>query len=195
MGGKCRPGAEISNPLGYRLVREEQPEAGAPGTRAPAARLSLARRTGPRDGPKAPRRIGAAADDFVIVELWRSYKPECSYYEVVECLRRVILTGMVVSIYPGSTAQISTTFLIALFFFALSEVLDLSLSQPDCWMHRCGNLVVIPSMFIALLLKVGVSEEETDLDIFGGVLAVCNIAMALVIVGESIVSIYSHDLL
>lgn len=139
-------------------------------------------------------RVGPREHDSTVRELWKPYKHERSYYEVVECLRRVVLTGVVVFIFPDSAAQVSTTFLLALIFFAVSEVLSPYESLQDCWISRFGHLVVLLSMFVALLLKVDVSDEsETGQDAYSIVLVVANVAMLLAIVGESLVSVYSYS--
>ncbi|CAM9923215.1 unnamed protein product, partial [Laminaria digitata] len=44
-----------------------------------------------------------------ISSLWAPYRPSCFYYEVIECGRRIMLTGVVVFIYPNDTAQIAIT--------------------------------------------------------------------------------------
>lgn len=69
-------------------------------------------------------------------DLWQPYKQDRRFYEVLECSRRVMLTGVVVFIYPGTAAQISTTFLLALVFYAISEALGPYEDERDCWMSR-----------------------------------------------------------
>ncbi|CAN0502464.1 unnamed protein product, partial [Scytosiphon promiscuus] len=56
--------------------------------------------------------------------LWEPYKPGRFFYEVIECVRRVMLTGVVVFIYPNDAAQIAITILNVFFFFALFEMLS-----------------------------------------------------------------------
>ncbi|CAM9721447.1 unnamed protein product, partial [Laminaria digitata] len=51
-----------------------------------------------------------------IASLWAPYRPSRFYYEIVEYGRRIMLTGVVVFIYPNDTAQIATTILISFFF-------------------------------------------------------------------------------
>lgn len=120
----------------------------------------------------------------MIAEMWKPYQKHCSFYEVVECLRRMMLTGVVVFVFPSSVAQVSTTFLISLFFFAFSEVLNLSVSHFDSWMYRFGNRIVLLSMFLAVLIKINTSEdEESDLDTYAVVLVACNVVMALALAG------------
>lgn len=66
-----------------------------------------------------------------IAGLWEPYRPERFYHEVVECVHRVMLTGVVVFIFPNDAAQIAITTLTAFFFFATFEVLSPYKSEPD----------------------------------------------------------------
>lgn len=56
-------------------------------------------------------------------DLWQPYKPEMHLYELVEYLRRILLSGLVVFIFPNTAAQVAVTFLIQLFFFVVSVFL------------------------------------------------------------------------
>ncbi|CAN0042036.1 unnamed protein product, partial [Laminaria digitata] len=93
-------------------------------------------------------------------DLWTLYKPSVFYYEVVECGRRVLLTGAVVFIYPNTSAQIAVTLMIAFVFAMASEGLAPFASRWDTWISRMGHVVVYVSMYVALLLKVDVSNER-----------------------------------
>ncbi|CAM9622136.1 unnamed protein product, partial [Laminaria digitata] len=44
-----------------------------------------------------------------IARLWTPYLPNRFFYEIVECGRRIMLTGIVVFLYPNDTAQIAIT--------------------------------------------------------------------------------------
>ncbi|CAM9564717.1 unnamed protein product, partial [Ectocarpus fasciculatus] len=70
--------------------------------------------------------------------LWEPYRPERFYYEVVECGRRILLTGVVVFIFPNDAAQIAITMLTALFFFAVFEILSPYKCESDMWLLRGG---------------------------------------------------------
>ncbi|CAM9340915.1 unnamed protein product, partial [Hapterophycus canaliculatus] len=91
-----------------------------------------------------------------IAGLWEAYRPERFYYEVVECVRRILLTGVVVFIFPNDAAQIAITILTAFSFFAVFEALSPYESQSDMWLSRVGHAIVFLSMFDLLLLKVDV---------------------------------------
>lgn len=94
--------------------------------------------------------------------LWESYKSDRFYYEIVECARRVLLTGVVVFIYLNTAAQIAITLMIAFAFFGISESLSPYISKWDKWVNRMGHIIVYASMYIALLLRVNVSDERED---------------------------------
>ena len=55
-----------------------------------------------------------------IANLWAPYRPSVFYYEVIECGRRIMLTGVAVFIFPNSAAQVAITVMNSLFFFVVS---------------------------------------------------------------------------
>ncbi|CAN0225140.1 unnamed protein product, partial [Scytosiphon promiscuus] len=119
-------------------------------------------------------------------DLWKPYKQSAAYYELVECSRRLLLTGVVVFIYPNTSAQITVTLMMAFVFLLISEVLDPFMSRWDTWINRMGHVVVFMSMFAALLLKVDVSDEQASSQrVFEVVLVSVHACMLLVVVVET----------
>lgn len=119
-------------------------------------------------------------------DLWAPYRPECFYYEVVECIRRIMLTGVVVFIYPGDAAQIVVTIVIAFAFFAISEALSPYDNASDKWLSRAGHIVVFFSFFAALLYKVDISNErEASQEVFAGVIVAVHVCLVIVVLGQS----------
>ncbi|CAN0108913.1 unnamed protein product [Ectocarpus sp. 12 AP-2014] len=129
--------------------------------------------------------VSASADKAAaqpISSLWEAYKPERFYYEVIECGRRIMLTGVAVFIYPNDAAQIAITILIAVFFFAVFDILSPYTSEFDMWLSRGGQGVVFLSMFDLLLLKVDVSHERSQSQqAYAGVLVAGHALMFLAI--------------
>ena len=120
-----------------------------------------------------------------IAGLWEAYRPERFYYEVVECGRRIMLTGVVVFIFPNSAAQIAITMLFAFLFFVTFEILAPYKSASDMWLSRGGHVIVFLSMFDLLLRKVDVSGETDDSQAsFAGVLVTGHGLMIVAIVVE-----------
>lgn len=121
-------------------------------------------------------------------DLWGPYKPAAFYYEVIECGRRILLAGVVVFIYPNTAAQLAVTLLIAFVFVVISEGLAPYTSRWDTWLSRMGHAVVFVSMYVALLLKVDVSDERGGSQkVFEVVLVATHACMILVIVVETVV--------
>ena len=120
-----------------------------------------------------------------IAGLWEPYRPERFYYEVIECGRRFLLTGVVVFIFPSTAAQIAITMLIAFLFFAMFEILSPYTSESDMWFSRGGHVIIFLSMFDSLVLKVDVSGERAQSQAaFAGVLVAGHVLTVLAIVVE-----------
>ncbi|CAM9418346.1 unnamed protein product, partial [Ascophyllum nodosum] len=117
-----------------------------------------------------------------ISDLWEPYKPSRFYFEVIECIRRISLTGVVVFIYPNTSPQIAVTLVMAFVFTMWFEALAPYNSGWDSWISRTGHVIVFLSMFIALLLKVDVSSERaSSQNLLGLVLIVMHASMVLAI--------------
>lgn len=122
-----------------------------------------------------------------IATLWAPYRPNVFYYEIIECVRRIVLTGAVVFIYPNDTAQIAITIVNSFFFFVVSEVLSPYQSASDTWISRFGHVIIFFSMFDVLLLRVDVSQESSSSQrLLGGVLVAGHVLLILAVLGEAI---------
>lgn len=110
--------------------------------------------------------------------LWAAYKPSCYYYEVVECSRRIVLTGAAVLVFPNSADQIAVVLLLAVLFMFISESLSPFEAKFDMWLYRWGNGIVLGSMYVALLLKFEITGEESQTSIaMTAMLIVANVFM------------------
>ncbi|CAM9114897.1 unnamed protein product [Ectocarpus fasciculatus] len=94
--------------------------------------------------------------------LWESYKGERWYFIIIEYVRRIVLTGMGVFIYPNSVAQVAILLFLAFGFLVWSEVLDPFEKPIETWLYRSGSCGIFASMHAALLLKVDVSNENSE---------------------------------
>ena len=120
-------------------------------------------------------------------DLWKPYKPQRFYYEVIECGRRIMLTGVIVFIYPNTAAQIAVTLAISVVFIFVSEILAPHESHWDTWISRTGHIVIFASMYVALLLKVDVSgENATSQETFEVILIFAHGCMILTVVVEAV---------
>ena len=123
-----------------------------------------------------------------ISDLWKPYKPQRFYYDVIECGRRILLTGAVVFIYPNTASQVAVAFAIAVFFVFVSEAMAPYKSYWDAWTSRLGHAIVFASMYFALLLKVDVSgENHSSQEMFGVILVGVHGCMILAVMVQAII--------
>ena len=120
-------------------------------------------------------------------DLWKPYKPRRFYYEVVECGRRILLTGVVVFIYPNSASQIAFTLAVSVVFVFVSEGLAPYDSPWDTWISRMGHVVVFASIYLALLMKVNLSGEKySSQTTYEVILVVVHACMVLAVAMEAV---------
>ena len=131
---------------------------------------------------------GESAVARLTSDLWKPYKPHRFYYEVIECGRRILLVGVVVFIYPNTAAQIAVTLAIATVFIFVSEAMAPYHSQWDAWISRSGHVIVFLTIYIALLLKVDMSgENSSSQKTFEVVIVAGHGCMILAVVVEAVI--------
>ena len=118
--------------------------------------------------------------------LWKPYKPSRFYYEVVECVRRLVLMAVGHFIFPNSAAQITFTVMIAVIFAIMSEALAPYEYRLDMWVSRLGHAVVILSMYFALLLKINITNDsQGSQHMFENILIATHVVMILTAITEA----------
>lgn len=129
----------------------------------------------------------ARSDLTPFAELWEPYKPDRYYWEIVEFFRRVLLTGIGIFVFPGSASQIAVILLLAAGFGVVFEVLAPYAQPRDTWLYRTGYLVVVLSMYLALLLRVDISDDESQSqEIFSILLIVVHCMMIVAVAVEGL---------
>jgi hypothetical protein len=112
--------------------------------------------------------------------LWSPYKQQAYWWEVVECIRRLLLTGFLVFILPGTAGQsaVSCVFAgVSLSVFGLVQPHADTADSNDYWL---GTWILFLSTFIALLLKGDYTHEDAYFSKFMAVvLVVFNIILIL----------------
>ena len=67
------------------------------------------------------------------------------YYEVIECGRRILLTGVLVFVEPHSSMQASTACIFAFGTLLGFELLRPHLNPTDAWLYRMVSQGVVVS--------------------------------------------------
>lgn len=125
-----------------------------------------------------------------ISSLWRLYKPEVFYYDLVECLRRFLLGSVVVFMYPNTVAQIAVALMITSFSMVLFETLAPydDTGWSFAWVSRRGHAIIFCSMYLALLLKIDASSESAATqEVYEAILVAAHAAMVLLARADVIV--------
>ena len=124
--------------------------------------------------------------------LWKPYKPTRFYYEVIECGRRLLLTGGVLLVDDDTSAQVAVIFMVAGSFGLLLEALAPYESRIDRWASRTGHAVVYGSMYFALLQKTEISNEtQASQMVFEWVLIATHVLMVAIVVVNAVILAYS----
>lgn len=123
-------------------------------------------------------------------DLWAPHKPNRYYFEVVECCRRIALTGLAVFLRPGSAAQAALEVVLAAMFIQVSSKLSPFVDPLDAWLYGVGTWVVFFSMFLALLLKVDASDEDSQSQkVFAKLLITAHVGMILMVMVQAVLSV------
>lgn len=101
-------------------------------------------------------------DDNVASSLWNSYRPGARYFEIIELLRRVMMTGVIVFIYPDSAPQVAVTLIFAVVFIVISMTINPYAEKSSNVLSTVGHLIVFFTVYISLLYKVDLSDENSD---------------------------------
>ncbi|KAG5179778.1 hypothetical protein JKP88DRAFT_261255 [Tribonema minus] len=133
-----------------------------------------------RDRTQLPSRL-ASATSF----LWRPYKGRAYFWEPVECLRRLMLAGLLVFIMPGKPGQSAVACLFAFLTGMVYEQIHPHQQGMDKWLYTLGYGILFTSMFTSLLMQ-GHWVEGGSEQAIGNLLITLNVlllVMALVQVG------------
>lgn len=93
-----------------------------------------------------------------------------------ECLRRLVLTGVLIFLGPGSSLQIMIGCLFAFACIRLYFFFQPYIATKSDWLSEFANLQIFLSFFAALCLRTGVaSARGANQDVFGVLLVLLNI--------------------
>ncbi|KAG5180055.1 hypothetical protein JKP88DRAFT_279979 [Tribonema minus] len=124
--------------------------------------------------------------------LWRPYRTNAPYYECAECVRRLLLTGVLVFITPGTAGQSAAA---CVFAFATSVAYDHvrpHRARSDACLYVVGYIVIFASMFTALLMQ-GAYINDVSQAAIGGLLIALNVLLVLLAIGQVYVGMSSKS--
>jgi hypothetical protein len=117
--------------------------------------------------------------------LWQAYRPQMFYWELIECLRRLLLTGAIVFIYPNTTTQAAVACLLALVSMAVVAAYSPHKEATDKRVYITGSAIIFLSMFLALLIKANVNEADTrSQKAYSALLVLLNVAIVVIALAQ-----------
>ncbi|CAN0338896.1 unnamed protein product [Ascophyllum nodosum] len=113
--------------------------------------------------------------------LWKDFGPDLYYYEVIECGRRILLTGVLIFIAPYTASQAAAACIFAFGSLLGFELLRPHLDPTDAWLYRLGCVVIFLSNFLALLIKVDQAGEGNG-ETLGALLVAVNVMLVVAVI-------------
>lgn len=84
----------------------------------------------------------------------QAYSPDAYYYEVLECFRRLLLTGCLVFINPNTAAQAAVACVLAVLTIGIFAMLHPFSDPNDHRAYTLGALAIFLTMFMGLVVRV-----------------------------------------
>ncbi|CAM9925636.1 unnamed protein product, partial [Chrysoparadoxa australica] len=92
--------------------------------------------------------------------LWTSYRGDRYWWEVIECGRRIMQTGLLVFVFPGSALQPAVACVLAVSTILAERAFAPHKSLRDTCMYVLGSVTVFLSMYLSLLIRVDIAPER-----------------------------------
>jgi hypothetical protein len=100
--------------------------------------------------------------DYEFGQLFLYYEPRCWYFEVIELCRKMLLTGGLIVVAPGSLAQIAIGTLVCLAHLLICTNVGPLVDSLDDVLQQLTSLQLLCSLQIAVLLKANQSGPASD---------------------------------
>ncbi len=96
----------------------------------------------------------AHAHNTFVFPIRQAYRPGAYYYEVIECFRRLLLTGCLVFILPNSAGQAAVACVLAVLTVGVFALVNPYSDSKDHRAYTFGALAIFLTMFMGLVVKV-----------------------------------------
>ncbi|CAN0503938.1 unnamed protein product, partial [Laminaria digitata] len=90
------------------------------------------------------------------------YRPGAYYFEVLECFRRLLLTGCLVFILPNSAGQAAVACVLSVLTVGIFALVHPYSDTNDHRSYTLGALAIFLTMFMGLVVRVDLADEETQ---------------------------------
>jgi hypothetical protein len=126
--------------------------------------------------------------------LFEAYHVQCWYWEIVELLRKFLLTGVMSLVSPGSAAQVVMGLLVS---FAAVVLYARRRPYSELSVNRLGlyaqvNMTLF--LLVALLLKVKADEANSDSRAYNGIVGTLSLSLLVVPPINKLIAAFSDDI-
>merc|ERR1740138_1344019 len=118
--------------------------------------------------------------------LTNAYEPHMYWFEVFECIRRLMLSSMLIMINPGTAAQIVVAILVCLLGIKFYSYYNPFVEDSDDHMAEAAQWQTFCIFFAALLLRVDHAGESPDSQMLLGVCLIIIVSAGFLIMGTMI---------
>jgi Leucine-rich repeat (LRR) protein len=145
-------------------------------------------------GWKTDRKLGKS-----LGLLYSSYKPKYWWWEVFELIRKVLITGMLIFVMPGTPSQFAFGILLSLFFMLFYTGCRPYCDKVNSWLQMICQVAVFMMLFAGLLIAAQISDEDGyDMDALEGMMVfitVLPIAIGGVMIIYTNVALFCGDVM
>ena len=92
--------------------------------------------------------------------VYGSYVESAYYFELTELIRKLLLTGVVIFVAPGSLAQMAFAFIVTLFFLVFNIAVNAFVDKAEGGLMFNALLSTLMTIFCGILLKAQKSQIE-----------------------------------
>jgi hypothetical protein len=124
--------------------------------------------------------------------LFVQYSPSCWYWEVVELLRKLMLTSILALIAPGSAGQVVSGLLLALFALLANISFQPWEARVMNQLNQMVQLNLVLLMLTALILKVDL-DGQGDSYFFTGIVAFLTLSPIALPVGMQLLAMFDES--
>jgi hypothetical protein len=119
--------------------------------------------------------------------LWQSYTPNMYYWEVVECMRRLLLTSAMVFIVLGTAAQAAIACMLTVVGGFVTVYLRPHANALDSKFYVVGVVIVILSILMSLTLTTDIFYDKDHAENAAGTMLV---GLNIVLMSSAVVQMY-----
>jgi len=122
--------------------------------------------------------------------LYRAYDPAAWYWECVLLMHKLLLTGLIIFIKPGTVSQLAAGFVISFFFYVLHLTTQAYVDNAEYDLQTNAMLSITMTLFGGILLKTDTQDEDSNgLAIMGAMMIIVNVGVVVAFCYTTIMAI------